>query len=679
MSKPQLPTGLKPLVDSIMQATEPALPPVEVSGEALHNLSVKMREWSGWPDAKVHLGVPVGSPFARCDMDTRTFTVNADALVLNPNRVLLTVTPFRLRQEAVLTGAMLHEAGHARHSHWMEHGAVHGDGTPASKQTVALARLMEEPRVEGLMVRDASEIGAPGLDWTMRASAAHLIPTTRLTLSNPGQQVMDLIDSWAKRAGRQIGFAQYKGTRLPGWVGQFGSLLHTSLVAHLSQFEDPLSGETDATAQALKVMSLLQDMILCTDNTGPTMLDTAREVLAILFPETDGDSDDAPMPGDPHDEPEQGDEGESAPSGSEQGDEDGDEEGTSAPSEDEQDSDEGEGQSPGDEPGDGEQDSQPEQGEGEGEQDSQPEPSEAEQALAKALADMEAAAASQTEDEAEAEQTSGGTGGEADLSGGFRHPSKDEREVQKKAEHFLRDLISPTESSKVSLTESPSAMIDGAALSAWRAGGASRDPRFFKRTRREVEPAPPVKIAVLVDVSASMEMMQHPSALLSWAVASAAFDMRNFAGRGQQIESTLIHWGSQARVIQRNGEMLPGIRSVPCNEGTSALHTAMDLVAEQIPGFFDFTDRPLNRLIVNFTDWELGWGCRDEVKDRVKQAMEVGINMINVVPSIREVERYSSYPGVMAAARIQRGVSTLVQYNRANPDLIWDEATKALG
>ena len=632
--------------------TEDAVQPVFVSDSAYRALAQSVRTWSGWPDATLVLGKPVVSPFAETDHNLHQFTIDPEPLILNPHRVLNTMTPFRMRQEAVLTGALLHEAGHARYTRWLPRNAEqadawrHGDGSPVSAATASLARVMEEPRIEGMVFRNDQAIGAPGLSWTMRASAAHLLPITHETF-DPARMVMDVITSWALRAGREIARC-HGGGKVPNWVYSFNVVLDQALLAHLTQVEP----DVHERAQCVNdVRILLIHMAICTDNTGTTMIDTARRVLSILFPETD-----------PEDMP-QMDSGCAHDSQTEQ-DEDGEQDG------------EGSGQQ------EGEQD-----GEGSGQQ----EPSEAEQAAAEALAEamqsvaeqlskIEAEADAETEAEESEKSTkmevpsAGQTGGSG--GGSWRDPSLDEREVQKQAEKFLRDLVNPTESSRVYVTDSPSSAVDGAALAAWRAAGATKDPRFFRRTVRTVTPAPPVQIAVLVDVSGSMEDLQAPSALLSWALSCAAVDLKNFAGRGTQVTSCLIHWGSTARVVQGSGELLPGIREVPCDEGTWALPQAMQLVEEQMPTFFD-PSVTANRLLVQFTDWELGYSTRKESSAWVSRALGAGVNMLTIAP--RSYGEYRScMPDILRAAPAKAGRTPLIRYNPSRPDEVWAEATRAL-
>jgi len=642
--------------------------PVKISGPAYAALTRKIREFSGWLDARLSIteDIPMGAP-ASCTHEDRTFRVNVNELLLNPNRVLLTVTPFRLKQEAVLTGAMLHEAGHARFSHWqpgrygnpetLTHSAVHHN-EPCSAMTLAFARLMEEPRVEGLMAKQARDENN-GLGWTLRAVNAALLEPTALA-ADPDQQIMDLIGSWALRAGKHLALYYRIGHDLPDWVSDFNFLLHSELIKKITSNGVDIN---DANTQASMIGTLLHAMIKCDDHIGSEMIDMAKMILDVLFPETDGDAEDAPQPmqgcgmavppeqGEPDSQPGQGEQ----------------EDGQAEPAE----------------PGDGDSDGQggtSEQGEQEDGQGV------AESDLAKALREMEEQAKNQetaditeAEKEEEVQQRTGATvgSGGGGMGGGFRLPTAEERQVQHGAERFLRALVEPSERSKVLLTSSPSAEIDGRALTEWKAGGQTREPHFFKRTVRTSEPSPPVKIAILVDTSMSMGMLQKPSALLSWALSAAALDMRNFAGRGQQIESTLIHWGDYARVVQPVGSNLPGIREVSCDEGTSALHEAMAMVEDQMPGFYDTPDRPVNRLLVQFTDWDLAYQCVDGTADWVSKALGSGVNMLSVVPSGFR-QSYTSLPRIMSRVQVQRGHHTVLQYNPMFPSQVWESAAEAL-
>lgn len=653
--------GLKAQVEQALGKQTPR--PVRISGDAHRMYATLIRRWSGWNDAVLRFGDPSPvSPYASCDVLRHEFVANADRLTLNPNRVLNSITPFRLRQEAVLTGALLHEAGHARHTRWLPGAGVevfHTDGTRIEKTTADLAILLEEPRVESRIMSEVERIGAPGLGWTMRASATALLPLTDMS-TDPNQAVMDVYRSYVLRAGRQRGIHQVLPNYvLPAWVSKFEVMLHEVLVLHLTD-----QGVANPVADALAIANITDTVIIFTlDDDTKFMVDSARDILRLMFPNGQGEGGGVSVGG------ACGSAGGSAPMPSQAGSEAGGEQDES----DEQA--EGEGQ-------DGE-----DQAEGSGSVSGNDDLADLDYVeKSDALAQMEQQSKSETmkagDEQTKAGDTPGGSAGGVGsglkpAGGGYRHPEPSERDVAKKAERFLRDMIEPTTSSKITLDSSPSATVDGAALSAWRAGGSVREPHFFKRVHRATEPAPPIKIAILVDVSSSMDELQAPSALLSWALSSACLDLRNFAGRGVQIESTLIHWGDVAEVVVPNGKAMPGIREVRCAQGTSAMHKALMLAEQEIPGIFEESDPPANRLVVQFTDWRLSSMGLRETTEMVAKVLGSGANMLSVVPQ-SYAPHYSSLKQINADVTRKRGVHSIMVYDQNNPTQVWDQAAKSL-
>lgn len=656
----------------------PNTDPIFISPEARKELTALVRDWTGWPKARLHIGGVPDHAAAMCLHEEQSIRIDLEKLVLNPNRVLLTINPFRLRQEGVLTGALMHEAAHARYTHWKprtvaemtSHPLLHGDGTEPTPQTVTLARLFEEPRVE-CRILEQSKTWANGrmisdLGWTMRAAAAHVVKPTAVS-EDPDQAVMDVLASWVLRAGRQYAYEEATHPyTLPHWVFEFDALLYETVTKNLARREE-MGARLErggAQAQARYIGGLVKDRCRHIFDTTTYAIDGAREVLELLFPETPeeagaggGAGADAPVSIPVHCQ------SSASPSTDEDEDEDGtddtDKSGESGESED------GAGDSDGD-------------GESEGNSVSELEQALAESERSELEQSLQGLEEGSAEEEAEATRKAGskpGGGPPRAIGGGWRLPSKEERDVQSVASKFLRDLIEPSEATDRSLSEQPSAMVDGAALSAWKAGGQTRDPHFFVRTRRSVEPTPPVQVAVLVDVSSSMKILQKPSALLSWALASAALDLRNFAGRGTQVESCLIHWGTGVEVVQEPGQLLKGIREVPCDQGTTAMDRALGEVQRMMPGFFDVPERPVNRLLVQFTDWGL-WG-HDRLTPWIQRTLASGVNMLSVVPPNYSY-RYSPLGSILQECKIQNGSSFMVRYNEDDPDAVWTTARDIL-
>lgn len=636
-----------------MSTTEQTKPPVQVSGEAARILGENIRTWSGWPNASLTLGAPppeAGSPWAATNMGTRQVWVNVDELSLNPNRVLNSVTPFRLKQEAVLTGAMLHEAAHARYTTWKPRneeeakGFTHPDGSDITEAQMSLAMLLEEPRIERRMAADSAINGSQGLEWTMIAMALHLFPID-LPAASASQHLMNLLGSWILRAGRRnaMALSGKSAAFMPGWVGEYGMFLSKAI----RQYRET---QGDTGPQALIAADTVFNNLTAAlkwDEPGvldPTLLGYSRDILDALFPEM-GEQPKA----------------EAAACGASG------EEGTE--------SDEGE-----DSEGEGPEGGGPE-GEGSGQQ------SEDQKKIAEMMSGAGAEVANEVKKPPSAKKiipAEGGVGQGISVEGTsitqWRDPSPEQRETSRQAARFLRDLVDPTETSATTVTDAPSALVDATALSRWKAGGREQSPRFFAQTRRDVQPAPPVKIAVLVDVSASMEVLAQPSAVLSWALSSAAVDLQNFAGRGTQVESTLIHWGDHAVVVQENGAQLPGIASHICPYGTKAMVEAFDLVEGQIPGFFSAKEsgREENRLLIQFTDWGLSnWGGeKDRTREAVTQAMDNGVKMLTIAPPrvsgfVRNIEDEIIIPRL-------RPKHARVTFDPHNPTGVWDAAAEAL-
>lgn len=611
--------------------------PVRVSGAAHKRLASMVRRWSGWDRGSLRFEQMDEGRIAHVDHVEQSMTVDIDRLLLNPNRVLMTVTPFRLRQEAVLTGVLLHETGHTLYSKWPPRTPEalaemkHGDGTPVEAETLKFAKVLEEPRVERRVAQNAGKMGAAHLSWTMRAAAAHLLPPTELS-SDPSQRVMDLVEAWVKRAGRAYAYADAMSEPVPKWVSQFDLLVEDEVLAHLESLEDNPDSDYkgDPFADAGTVMSILQRLPRVEDDEGTTVLDAAKTLLDLLFEH------------DPN-----------APGGGSGG-------GCSSMT-------------------------APSEGEGDVDSDSD---------LAKALAKAEATAEEAEKDEAESQAKSapesedpkddkparqgqqGGSGSEV-FDGVWRKPTPEEHGLKRGAERVLRAVVEPTERAVTRLSESPAATVDPAALAAWKAGGQVKEPRFFKRTKREVIPAPPVRVAILVDVSESMDTMQEPSAFLSWALASAALDLRNFAGQGTSVESCLIHWGNAARTIQQPGELLPGIRTVACNEGTreEAMADALLKADQMMPGFLDNpTGKPENRLIVQFTDWQLSGGQNVAKPDHpVQRALASGARMLSISPNQLGMGGWWDVYPLVADHPNTRAV-----VYGGNEEQVWDEAARLL-
>lgn len=649
-----------------------------ISGSARASLGALYRQWSGWRNGQLKFGQPNPkvSDVAMTLRADRTTTVDPARVVRNPNKVLVRVNPFRLRQEAVLTGTLLHEAAHARFSTWRpctDEGMknyVHSDGAPVAPATDDLAQALEEARVEGLMhgalTNPSHELYQwTDLAWTLMIPPMVFIPrldVARLYAEEPDprQRLMAFLETFILK-----GLREFVRDANSSAYWQYHDLMDQVLKLYFVERDAKPGEEPDATDRA-HIIRELQRSVTHSITSDHDPVDRARAILEELFPNTP--PEDMPrmgggcgegMAGEGPGEP--GEQGSGSGSGSGSG---------------EQSEDDGQSEDPSREL------SSREQALAHDTQTQLDRAAATERVAARARKKKAEARAAGGEQEPEAVSAQLGNGGGAGAGSAYhygtrRQPNADNRAEQKRAEQFLRSMIEPAEGRVDSLSESPAATVDGAALQRWKAGGRTGAPRFFQRTRREVTPSPPLKVAVLVDVSSSMNVLQEPSSILSWAIASAAIDLRNFAGRGRQIESTLIHWGDRARVIQANGKPTQGILVAACREGTQAMPEAMDLVEQEIPGFGSLPDKPEHRLLVQFTDWQLWSHCHQGVTEKVGGAVANGVNMLTILPPRYSRGDHDRLIGE-AAATPGAGTVAVAHYDPENPHHVWDYAQRVI-
>lgn len=578
-------------------------PPIEISGSVIKMLTHHLREWSEEPKASLSFGVPDGgvSDIAETKMDDLSVRIDPEKTLLNPNRVYRDAIPFRMRQEAVITGVLMHESAHIKYSGWVPSTP---DEVEALKElsgvregfdaALSLALVLEEVRIERAFKVGRLFKGDP--TWTMQAATAHLLgrPTFR---KDPAESILDFLVAWILRGLRH----EVREEETPLWTRAYRELVLEEIEAWLDSSNVSAPVTNLDTAQ-----DILTRCFRAVTHPGVDQGQPIRHslyILRALFPNTP--LDELPSAGEACSlHPGEGD------TGDEEGDESGDEEGDGTDSKSDV--------------------------EASSEDETQGEGGVSQQTLDTLGNVLDAMDEAQSEAEEKAKEGSYQPPTPQAFRG-WRDPTAEERQIQREATRLLRGLVDPSEKNVTTLSESPAATVDPAELAAWKAGGQMRDPMFFRRTRREQIPQPPVKIAVLVDVSLSMEEAQLSSAVLSWSLAQAALDLQNFAGRGTQTASCLIHWGNSSEVIQKPGELLPGIRRVACDQGTTAMIDAFEDIERSIPGFF--SDHSSNRLIVQFTDWGMNTFQRAHkdaayrAASKAVEALDSGIKMLSVLPS----------------------------------------------
>lgn len=686
-----------------------------ISPQAIETLRGYMKDWSGWDDLKLSLGKPQQTSIGETDHLNHHITINPDEVLLNPNKVLTSVTPFRLRQEAVMTGVMLHEAAHARFSTWRPRTPKDraiwtlADGSLVTPAIEQLAVLVEEARIEGAMATKYSpDIGKKLTDadkltssllWTLLASAMKFVPATQLP-TDPDEQVMSVISAWVLRSARMDRLPSYVlggKVNFSSWSKDYLAILHKTVLNHFERLdlEHPNAGDNQASTspspkhksgKTRRVLSLLQSMVAWRDipNT-PTKayyssrlkkrifpaalnVEFAAEVIGLLYPHLDDDQVPTPPTsgcgfGQPQDQQDQQDQQEGGQDNGQNQQDQKDQGGQSNSDGSSSDSTGGSSSSAGSSQNQQLQQIQQQQ-----------------EKLNKALQNLDRKAIQKIQQSVhEIVNSREEIKLDTVLPQYTQTPTKEDRALADQASKFLRHRIDAAEVMISSLSDTPSANVDGAALSAWKASGQVQSPHFFRRDRRDVRPSPPIQIGILVDISGSMEPMQQPSARLAWSLASAARDLSNFAGRGTQVSMSMVHWGSTARVVVGANDKVQGLHIAPCNEGTHRMGDGLELLEREMPGFLRGSDVPTNRLLIQFTDWEIFGSGFSHAKAVLDLALDTELSMISVMPDENNFLNagLAQHNRAVGDHALSPRVKTMT-FKKGDDDKVWETATALL-
>lgn len=477
--------------------------------------------------------------------DKKVLTLNLDTL-LNGKPIpdsLGTIEDWR--KYPILAGVAAHESAHARFSLWDSEGnevpesIPNPDYDPADPDSPAefpvsetgklldIAKLLEEPRVERLGVKTFTKT------WrrAMQFSATHLILERVDEDDANGKDPLDaalnlviLIGGRLTAGTLGVSYDSRRGVKKVLESAQ--KIIETALQERMA--DDP---DFDPYHEVMKIVA---DSVFDNNHTDATpRLEAARQILKIIHPERADDPDG----GDGDGEGEEGDGGGSTGAG-----------GSS--------SGEGEG-----EDGEGEGEGEDDEGEGSGSSERDA----AMQALMEGMAESMKEAMDGLITEMRKEIVSEESQPEGEGGGGYgatiyrdprapgidhhEQPNADDRELYRRAVDWMERQIQPT------VTEFE--------LGQWLpVGGARLDVRSYvrdnlanhranqrtdwNRVSETVKPAPPVKVAVMLDGSGSMSSKRRLSASIGWAAANAAAQL-------PESRTVSVVYGAAAAVTQKPG------------------------------------------------------------------------------------------------------------------------------
>jgi hypothetical protein len=423
---------------------------------------------------------------------------------------------------------------------------------------IELAKVLEEPRVERLARTHFTKTWRKALEF----SASHLTLESVDEMDDDEQQPLDAAVNLAVLVGGRMNAGTLGVTQESRTAAQkVQDSAQKIIEASLPNVADPFH----------KIMGIVSEAVFDNEHDDANShLDAARRILAIVHPESTDNPDSgkpngAPMPG-------AGDSAEGA-------------------------GDDAEGQGT------------PELTE------------EQKEALAEALADAQSAldemggvgteaAKNEAEREEQEQQESGGYGSPErpphtpPQIDHYEEPTSEDRQVYRRAKAWMERQIEPT--------------IIESEYGQWMPGGGSRlNVRGFIRdnlaehsgTQRtdwdrpdeRIKPAPPIRVAIMLDGSGSMGRQARFSASIAWAVSNAAADLT-----GSGAKTVSVVFGNQALLTQAPGAApTKNIAVARTNGSTENWIEAKKLVEEHL-GLNEVSDefegQPSNTLIVVVSD-----------------------------------------------------------------------------
>lgn len=415
------------------------------------------------------------------------------------------------RKYPVLAGVCAHESAHARWSLWESDGNAlptsipnpeyDPSGTapeffpvdPKDGKLYDLAKLLEEPRVERLGVKTFTKT------WrkAMQFSATHLImeqadedEANEISNLESAVRTMVLVGGRLSAGTLGVSFQSRQATK---------KVLEAAQKVIETELQERISSEPGFDPY-YDLLGLITEAVFLNEHTDATaQLEIARKMLKIMYPENADNPD-----GDPGDG--EGEEGDGGGMGS-----------SSAMSE----------------------------------------------ALSAAVQEAMDGLISTMQEETRVEeeqpeskaQESGGHGAtiyknpNAPQIDRHERPNAEDRALYHKALSWMEEQIQPT----VSETELGQWLPTGGARLDVRshirdnlAGHVASQRTDWSKPHEEVQPAPPVKVAIMLDGSGSMSSYRRPSASIAWAVANAAAQL-------PESRTVSVVYGAAAQVTQKPG------------------------------------------------------------------------------------------------------------------------------
>ena len=203
----------------------------------------------------------------------------------------------------------------------------------------------------------------------------------------------------------------------------------------------------------------------------------------------------------------------------------------------------------------------------------------------------------------------------------FRYPNNDERTLARRTKKRLQEAYLYDKTRTRIAAQVPPGRLSGKVLQqadALRSAGVVVTPEPFVRKEIKRDINPPLRVAILQDVSGSQSAFAHSASIGAWALATAA--------RGiPESQVAMVGFGETVYKIFGPFEDIPGVPSIFCGDNGEVLSAGLAAVE----GKLDLLSRRYARLVVIITDGHFvthgELGKRDKV---LRRLIDAGVRVL---------------------------------------------------
>lgn len=203
------------------------------------------------------------------------------------------------------------------------------------------------------------------------------------------------------------------------------------------------------------------------------------------------------------------------------------------------------------------------------------------------------------------------------------------------------------------------AMVQGQAL---KSKGIHQPVEAWSRRVRRMTDEPSLTIGVMVDVSGSMGGAMNPMASNAWILSEA--------GRRVQARTAMVYYGNSVFPVLKAGQHLEEVRVYSANDGTEEAEVAL----KALDGALNLRYGTGARLLVIVSDGDYRYDIRPKVKETIKDFDKNGVAVLWITYDNGQMAKYflEGTAGEVACVKVGQSASEIA-------NIIGQSAVKAIG